>query len=96
MTAPDLDPGSSHGHRDPMESGGGAWAHWLMMACCVPMAIIVAVLVAPGTVSAGWVLRAAGCVLMMWFMMRPWTGWVAAGTAEAKSARPSHAKGERK
>jgi hypothetical protein len=53
MTAPDLDPGSSHGHRDPMESGGGAWAHWLMMACCVPMVIIVAVLVATGTVSAG-------------------------------------------
>ena len=79
MTAPDLDPGAGHRHRDPMESGGGAWAHWLMMACCVPMVIIVAVLVATGTVSAGWVIPAAGCVLMMWFMMRAMDGMGSGG-----------------
>lgn len=57
-----------HTQSDPNASGGRG--HWLMMACCVPMLVIVIALVASGTVSTGFLLFAALCTAMMFFMMR--------------------------
>jgi drug/metabolite transporter (DMT)-like permease len=51
-------------------NGSGGRGHWLMMACCVPMLVIVIALVASGTVSPGFLLYAVLCTAMMFFMMR--------------------------
>ena len=42
----------------------------MMIACCVSMPIIATVLVATGTVSAGWLFGALMCTAMMALMMR--------------------------
>ncbi|MHB1773114.1 MAG: hypothetical protein ACYCST_15500 [Acidimicrobiales bacterium] len=74
MTGRDLDriPGhdarAHQGHQ--MGHDGHRGHHWMMMACCVPMVIIVLALVATGTVSVGFILFAVLCVGMMALMMR--------------------------
>lgn len=74
MTARDLGRGTGHDHR---ASGGHQRGpagvahgghHWMMLACCVPMIIIVLALVAAGTISVGFVLFAVLCVGMMALM----------------------------
>jgi hypothetical protein len=52
--------------RQPKHGGHG----WMMIACCVPMLVIAIVLVASGTVSAGWLFAAVTCTVMMAAMMR--------------------------
>ena len=42
----------------------------MMMACCVPMLIVIVVLVATGVASAGLFLWAALCIGMMAMMMK--------------------------
>lgn len=54
---PGQDPGGHKGH------------NWMMIACCVPMLIIVIALVASGTLGAGALLLALGCTLLMVLMM---------------------------
>ena len=50
------------------ESGG--WGHrLLMLACCVPMFLIVFALVASGTAGSGAILFAVLCTVMMGAMM---------------------------
>jgi hypothetical protein len=49
---------------------GGGRHHWMMIACWVPMLIIVLALVAAGAISIGFVLLAAACAGMMALMMR--------------------------
>ncbi len=74
MTGRDLDRIPSHDHSahegHQMEPNGHGGHHWMMMACCVPMVIIVLALVATGTVSTGFILFAVLCVGMMALMMR--------------------------
>lgn len=41
----------------------------MMIACCIPMLAIVAILVATGVFSSGFILAAVGCVAMMGLMM---------------------------
>ena len=41
----------------------------MMIACCVPMLVIVIALVASGTLGAGALLLALGCTLLMVLMM---------------------------
>ena len=41
-----------------------------MIACCIPVLLIAAVLVATHVVSASALVVAVGCVVMMAFMMR--------------------------
>ena len=60
--------GHEMGHEIGHEGHGGH--HWMMMACCIPMVIIVLALVATGTVSVGFILFAVLCVGMMALMMR--------------------------
>lgn len=52
--------GGHHGH------GGHGW---MMIACCIPMLVIAVVLVATGVASAGFLVAAVGCTLMMALMM---------------------------
>lgn len=53
--------------QDGHEGHGG---HRLMMiACCIPMLIIVGILVATGVVGSGAILYAVLCTLMMGLMM---------------------------
>lgn len=51
-------------------AGHGGKHSWLMMACCVPMLVIVVVLAATGVVGWPFLLYALGCTAMMFFMMR--------------------------
>ena len=49
----------------------GQGAHgWLMIACCIPMIVIVVALVATGVASAGLLVAAIACTTMMAIMMR--------------------------
>lgn len=50
-------PGRRHGHR------------WLMLACCVPMLVVVAALLVSGTASVGTVAFAVVCVALMTLVM---------------------------
>ena len=43
--------------------------HWMMLACCIPMLLIVIALVVTGVVSASAILYALACVAMMAVMM---------------------------
>ena len=52
----------------PYEGHGGHG--WLMVACCIPMLLIAVALVATGVASAGLVVAAIGCTVMMALMMR--------------------------
>lgn len=51
------------------KAGRGGHSHWLMLACCVPMLVVVGVLVATSVVSAGFIVAALACVGMMGAMM---------------------------
>lgn len=42
---------------------------WMMVACCIPMVIIVVALIAAGAINIGWLLFAAACVALMAMMM---------------------------
>lgn len=50
--------------------GGHAGHKGMMIACCVPMLVIAIALVASGTASAGLIVLALGCTLIMALMMR--------------------------
>ncbi len=59
-------------HRRQQEEANhsGHGRHRLMMiACCVPMLVIVGVLVATGVVGSGFILYAVLCTVMMAVMM---------------------------
>jgi len=74
MTAHDLDQGAGNDHMahegHQMAGAGPGGHHWMMIACCIPMIIIVLALVASGTASAGFILLTVACVGMMALMMR--------------------------
>lgn len=49
----------------------GHLAHrWMMLACCVPMLVVVGALLVSGVASTGAIVFAVLCVLMMWLMMK--------------------------
>ena len=60
--ARDLDnqpaPGPHAGHR------------WMMIACCIPMLVVVVALVATGIAGTGAIIYAVVCLAMMWLMMK--------------------------
>jgi hypothetical protein len=68
-TTPDgLSPHSEHEHMS--EPGKSRWGHHLMMlACCVPMLLIVGVLVVTGVAGTGAIVYALVCTAMMAAMM---------------------------
>lgn len=79
-TPPDPPPesGSDHSHVDgpqglqrPDDSTqtGHSGHRWMMLACCVPMLIIVAALIVTGVAGTGAIIFAAVCVGMMALMM---------------------------
>ncbi|MEU5260117.1 hypothetical protein [Amycolatopsis sp. NPDC021455] len=55
--------GKRSGHK-----GGGHG--WMMIACCVPMLVIAAVLLATGVVGVDFLIVAVMCTVMMALMMR--------------------------
>lgn len=58
----------AHTHRADEHGHGGHG--WLMIACCIPMIVIVVALVATGVASAGLLIAAIACTAMMAIMMR--------------------------
>jgi hypothetical protein len=68
-TTPDgLSPHLAHEHTP--ERGGSRWGHHLMMlACCVPMLVVVGVLVVTGVAGTGAIVYALICTGMMAAMM---------------------------
>ena len=73
-------PGPHAGHQHPTsgqdhDHGGGHGGHrWMMIACCIPMLVVVGALVATGVAGAGAILYAVVCLAMMWLMMRAMPG----------------------
>jgi len=59
-----VDPQSPH--QAPADGGHG----WMMIACCIPMLIIVGALAATGVVSGVFLVYAIACTAMMAMMMR--------------------------
>ena len=52
------------------QGSGKRWGHHaLMIACCIPMLVIAAVLVATGAASPGFIVAALACMAMMAVMM---------------------------
>lgn len=56
-------------HQSAPAHGGHGGHRWMMVACCIPMLIIVGVLVATGVAGTGAVVFAVVCVGMMALMM---------------------------
>ncbi len=73
VTAPSGLPRQHPGHEHPTDSGDTDRPHrshrWAMVACCVPMLVIVAVLLATGTAGLGAIVFAVVCVGIMTAMM---------------------------
>lgn len=61
------------GHPDRQHSGDSQTGHgghrWLMIACCIPMLVIVGVLLATGIAGTGAVIYAVVCLGAMALMM---------------------------
>ena len=73
----------------------GQGAHgWLMIACCIPMMVIVVALVVTGVASAGLLVAAFACTAMMALMMRAMDHGPATGSdAHASSTQPTPGRG---
>lgn len=54
---------------EPAHQGTGRGHRWMMIICCIPMIAIALLLVASGVVSAGFLIFAVVCTLLMAFMM---------------------------
>lgn len=61
--------GSRPGPDVPGEQGEQGGHGWMMLACCVPMLVIVGALVVTGVSGTGLVLFALACVALMAAMM---------------------------
>jgi len=57
-------------HEDHTGHGGHGGHRWMMIACCIPMLVIVGVLVATGVAGTGAIIYAVVCLAMMALMMR--------------------------
>lgn len=61
----------SHTHPGAGQQGARHGGHsWMMIACCIPMLAIGALLVVTGVVSPGFLVFAVACTAMMALMMR--------------------------
>ncbi len=67
--------GTPNVHRGPQRpttghpQGGHGGHRWMMIACCIPMVVIVGVLIATGAAGSGLLLYAAICIGAMALMM---------------------------
>lgn len=57
------------GHEQPGHEQGGNSHRWLMVACCIPMVVLVGVLLATGVAGSGAILFAVICLGVMALMM---------------------------
>jgi hypothetical protein len=66
-------PHTGHDHSTP--GAQGKHRHrWLMIACCIPMLLVVAALLVSGVAGAGAIIFAVVCLAMMWLMMTAMPG----------------------
>lgn len=74
MTLPRPRPGSAEPWPAQDHQAAGPAGHrghgWLMIACCIPMLVIVGILIATGVVGVGFAFLALACTALMAFMMR--------------------------
>ena len=73
MSTPSPDTGHDHQSTGPGAASEGHAGHgghrWMMIACCIPMVLVVGALVASGVAGAGAIMFAVVCVGMMALMM---------------------------
>ena len=60
-------------HRGQSHEGHGGH-RWMMIACCIPMLLVVGALVITGVAGTGAIIYAVVCLAMMWLMMRAMPG----------------------
>ena len=58
------------GHTDHDGHEGHGGHRWMMIACCIPMLIVVGALIATGVAGTGAIIYAAVCLAAMALMMR--------------------------
>lgn len=66
------EPHAHHGPQPPSKGhpqAGHGSHRWMMIACCIPMVVIVGILIATGAAGSGLLLYAAICVGAMALMM---------------------------
>lgn len=68
-TDPQGHPGDNHGQSLDGPEGGHGGHRWLMIACCIPMVVIVGILLATGVAGTGAIVFAVVCLGMMALMM---------------------------
>ena len=74
-------------HDDAAAGPTGHRGHgWLMIACCIPMVVVVGIMVASGVVDVVFVFLALACTALMAFMMH---GMHGAGQDGAGDERPA-------
>ena len=65
---------ADHQHSSPAHEGSHGGHRWMMVACCIPMLVVVGALVASGVAGTGAIIYAVVCLGMMWLMMRAMPG----------------------
>ena len=65
---------ADHQHSDSEHERSHGGHRWMMIACCIPMLIVVAALVVSGAAGTGAIIYAVVCLGMMWLMMRAMPG----------------------
>lgn len=58
----------------PGPHGGHGGHRWMMIACCIPMLVVVAALIATGVAGTGAIIYVVVCLAMMWLMMKAMPG----------------------
>ena len=70
----DLHAHDRHNHQAPGPHGPHGGHRWMMIACCIPMLVVVGALIATGIAGTGVIIYAVVCLAMMWLMMKAMPG----------------------
>lgn len=67
-------PDQARDRDEPPPPGPHGRHRWMMIACCIPMLVVVAALIATGIAGSGAIIYAVVCLALMWLMMKAMPG----------------------